>query len=453
MAVLAVFSLSLVLLVSKAGNYLAYQMTSISDEHKTSILAYKSQAEDFLQQEDWAGASLWIQQLQKDEKTYASIMRFASAELVAINRNSPREIKGSYGRRLHWHVHLNEPNPLLDLPLSDGKTSFLFELPDHMMPGRWWPLVKILLHLVIPLLLLITVCIILYHHLMKPLHQLEKASEKFSQGEFDTRLLPELKGRNDEIASIAKTFDTMVSKVGALIAGQRHLISDLSHELRTPLQRIELSIPNDNSLTAQRLQRETQLIRKLVEDTLTLAWLENESPSLNSDAVDLVALLEAITDDAQFEYPDHTIQLTMPEECILPQVGERALSIAIENIIRNALRYTPDQGLLRIDLHQDSNHWQLSVRDQGPGVPEEMLELIFTPFFRVDRSREQDGFGLGLALAKRQIESMRGEIQAKNRASGGLNMQVTFPIRHEEHQRHDSNALASNITSQCSHTT
>jgi len=86
-------------------------------------------------------------------------------------------------------------------------------------------------------------------------------------------------------------------------------------------------------------------------------------------------------------------------------------------------------------------------------VPEEMLELIFTPFFRVDRSREQDGFGLGLALAKRQIESMGGEIQAKNRASGGLNMQVTFPIHHEEHQYHDSNTLASNITSQCGHTT
>lgn len=430
LATLAIFSISMVLLISKAGRYIELQMTSIADENKAIILAYRDQAEHLLQQGDWDAAATWIEQVQGTENTYASIMRLQPTELPHIDRETPREIKGKYGRRLHWHVHLDDPNPLLDLPLSDGKTSFLFELPDHMTPGRWWPLVNILLHLVIPLFLLALVSIALYHHLMKPLHQLEKATHKFAEGELDTRLLPKLKGRNDEIASIAQTFDLMASKVSALIEAQRNLISDLSHELRTPLQRIELSIPSDDSLTAERLQRETGLMRKLVEDTLTLAWLENEAPELNSDTLDLVALLEAITDDAQFEFSDRCIQLNIPDECILPQVGERALSIAVENIIRNALRYTPPEGDVVINLQQNSGYWQLSIQDSGPGVPEEMLELIFKPFFRVDKSRgrQAGGFGLGLALAKRQIESMGANIRANNLASGGLNMQISFPL-------------------------
>lgn len=171
-------------------------------------------------------------------------------------------------------------------------------------------------------------------------------------------------------------------------------------------------------------------MRKLVEDTLTLAWLENESPELRHEDVDLVGLLEVIAEDTEFEYPDRKLRLELPEELDVANSSEKALNMALENIIRNAMRHTPVGGLVTVKVEVDESHCQVCILDQGEGVPEELLDMIFKPFFRVDKARKrgQAGFGLGLALAKRQINGIGGSISARNHSDTGLMMSITIPL-------------------------
>ncbi|MCH2159936.1 MAG: ATP-binding protein [Oleiphilaceae bacterium] len=123
----------------------------------------------------------------------------------------------------------------------------------------------------------------------------------------------------------------------------------------------------------------------------------------------------------------------LPEYAPIKQSNHRALGQAFENIIRNALKYSPHQGQVTIDLDQADKEYRIRITDNGPGVPEEMLDEIFKPFFRVDKSRgdEAGGFGLGLSLAKRQIEAVGGSIRALNTTNAseykGLSVEIVLP--------------------------
>ena len=170
-----------------------------------------------------------------------------------------------------------------------------------------------------------------------------------------------------------------------------------------------------------------------MEDSLSLAWLENERPELQQESLDLVDLLDVLIVDAKFEFPDRIIDSDIPTTAIIEDSSHRAVGQALENILRNALRYTPSGITVSITAKDAVKEYIISISDQGPGVPEHLLTAIFKPFFRVDKSRERDGsgFGLGLALAQRQLAAIRGTVEAFNNESEGLMMIVTIPKRFE----------------------
>jgi len=186
------------------------------------------------------------------------------------------------GRDVSWKIHLYfAQNPIMDITFADGHTHFLIRLPQRMRPGGYWTYTSLLLQIALPMLLLAILSVVIYRHVMSPLRQLETATKQFSEGDYQVRVRDDLGKRNDEIAALASTFDSMAERIGTQIQTQRHLTSDLSHELRTPLTRVELALsiaeqssPDDESL--QRIRHECQQMRELVEDALTLAWLENE---------------------------------------------------------------------------------------------------------------------------------------------------------------------------------
>src|SRR5690606_11174226 len=175
--------------------------------------------------------------------------------------------------------------------------------------------------------------------------------------------------------------------------------------------------------------RECDLMRALVEDTLTLAWLENEQPQLNQEDLDLTDLLDSIVEDARYEYPEHQIETVLPEHAGIRGTSHRALAQAIENVVRNACKYTPAGGTVMIRLAADGSGYRLSVEDDRHGVPTEQLEAIFRPFFRTTRMGETvpSGHGLGLARARRHLAAIDGHIQACNLSGGGLAMRVWLP--------------------------
>ena len=178
-----------------------------------------------------------------------------------------------------------------------------------------------------------------------------------------------------------------------------------------------------------RIARESKHVRQLVEDTLHLAWLENEKPELQQESLELTDLVDVLVEDAKFEFADRNIICEMPDSALIENTSHRAAGQAIENILRNALRYTPTGKTVELHLTESGSEFNLHILDQGPGVPEELLKTIFNPFFRVDKSRKRDGssFGLGLALAQRQLATIRGSVSAMNRESHGLSMLITLP--------------------------
>lgn len=410
-------------------------MSFIDVKHREQITAWGLEAERLYLGNDKIVLNEWLLNLSKMEKTRVSIAR-TNLEFLAGDALTEEYSQGhNLGRDVNWKIHLYfKDNPTMEVPFANGQVSFLIKLPDRMRPGLYFAHAWIVLKIILPMILLALLSLILYRHIMVPLRQLERATRSFSQGDFNVRVRQLLGNRNDELSDLADTFDQMAARIGEQVINQRQLIADLSHELRTPLTRLDISAQSlqdgqDTQTNLERIQRESTHIRKLVDDSLTLAWLENERPKLQQESLDLTDLLDVLIVDARFEFPDRKLNIKLPNNAEIHKSNHRSLGQALENIIRNALRFTPPGKTVSISMYDKHDHYNISICDQGPGVPDKYLEAIFKPFFRVDSSRLASGnsFGLGLALAYRQIAAVRGSVSAKNNPSGGLEMNVNLP--------------------------
>jgi len=410
-------------------------MSFIAETDRNQLKAWGKEAERLYLSGDKVALDDWLTALKKQENTWLAI---ASFNIEHIGGEDLEEVLADgrhFGRSVDWKIHLYfEVNPVMEVLFSEAKGSFLIKLPKRMRPGEYWLTTRIIMQILLPMTLLILLSTLLYRHIITPLLQLDNAASAFSQGDFNVRVRKLLGNRNDELSHLASTFDQMAIKIGELISNQRQLISDLSHELRTPLTRLDIAVnnfdTNNSSQHLDRIARESNHIRKLVEDTLTLAWLENEKPIIKQEDVDLVDLLDVVIDDAKFEFTDRELKFTSPSNAVIQNSSHKALGPALENIIRNALRYTPASKTVAVTLEQHQDNFSIKVIDQGPGIPEQYLDKVFHPFFRVDNSRiaGNDSFGLGLALAKRHLHSVRADVTAENKLHGGLIVMVMIPI-------------------------
>ncbi|MFG6179105.1 histidine kinase sensor domain-containing protein [Halomonas sp. THAF12] len=435
-ATLALGTLALVWVITFLGAETEQQMSFIAERHQQTLKDWGQTAERLYDAGEEQALADWLQALQEREDTWAAVVRSDIQPLAGSELNQRFRDGFRLGRSEEWKIHLYfAANPIMETTFADGHTHFLVLLPQRMRPGTYLPQVKLLLKIALPLAVLLVLSLVIYQHLMHPLRQLEQATRQFSEGNLGVRVRNLLGSRNDELAALAETFDRMAERTGELIIAQRRLIADLSHELRTPLTRIDMAVSCveegiDTQQLLPRIRRECRLMRDLVEDALTLAWLENENPTLDQDSLDLTDLLDSVIDDVRYEYPRHRLQANLPAQAEIHGSSQRALAQAIENVIRNACHYTPEDGRIRIGLDQEARGYRLSVDDQGPGVPADQLERIFQPFYRTPQARDDkpDGHGLGLALARRQLEAVGGRIHAENLSGGGLRMRLWFPV-------------------------
>ncbi|MEP4891280.1 MAG: histidine kinase sensor domain-containing protein [Aliiglaciecola sp.] len=411
-------------------NHTETSMSFIAKEHQQQLLEYGRQAENILQNEGENALAVWLKELQRKEDTWAAVVTSQITPFADSILSETFTEQFRLGRNVEWKIHLYfQQNPTMEVPFSDSSNHFLIRLPQRMRPGAMLTYAKIILQIALPLILLSVLSFILYQHVMRPLRRLESTTKAFSEGNFDARINVSQLRRNDELTRLAATFDQMAERISQLINNQRQLLADLSHELRTPLTRIDMAVDFlqqqiNPQQAIERLRYEANTMRNLVEDTLTLAWFNTESPRLDSDSFDLVELIQVICDDARFEYPNRKLSTLLPEKALITHSSQLSLGQAIENIIRNGLRHTPEESTVQVSLSKTDFGFELAISDQGPGVPEELLTDIFKPFFRVDKARLSNssiphkppirGFGLGLALANRQVAAVGGSITAKN---------------------------------------
>lgn len=300
----------------------------------------------------------------------------------------------------------------------------------------------VLLWLLIALALSSVVCFWLAWYLTRPIHQLQRATQQLSQGKLETRVSHLIGNRRDEIADLGKDFDVMAERLQMLINNQKQLLSDVSHELRSPLARLQVSLglaQKKTSAEAQadllRIEHETERLDDLIGQSLTLSRLDAGASYSKDDYIDVVALLDAIISDANFEASQQNKKVVFRyTQSWVINANAELLRRALENIIRNAIHYTLENSTVDVRLKQNPNNnkeFIIQVCDQGAGVPDDKLTDLFEPFVRLSAARDRDsgGYGLGLAIAKRAVNFHRGRVVASNRTGHGLCIKIILPIQ------------------------
>lgn len=296
-----------------------------------------------------------------------------------------------------------------------------------------------LLRFFIVLLIIGAICLLLARHITRPILELREAANRLAQGNLDARVASSALRRSDELGKLAHDFNHMAAQLENLISSRQRLISDISHELRSPLARLSVALgiaersSSPESLPALiRIERETQRLNNLIAELLRLARLESGEEKLARDPVDLQNLVQQVANDGNFEAgpANRTVRVFSSYPCVVLGQAE-LLRSAIENVVRNALHYTPENSEVEISLtpSDDGRRATVCVRDRGPGVPASALESIFEPFFRLEDSRDRSsgGTGLGLSITDRTIRSHGGSVRASNAPGGGLQIELTLP--------------------------
>jgi two-component system OmpR family sensor kinase len=273
-------------------------------------------------------------------------------------------------------------------------------------------------------------------YLHRPIRHLHEANQRFAAGDLGTRVSPLVGARNDEIADLARDFDHMAERLETTVNDKTRLLHVVSHELRSPLTRMQVALelarkaPEKTERMLDRIGYEIARLDTILGETLALSRLESQTEVPVDDCINLVELLEDIVNDTRFEAEQsgRTIDLDASGEILITGRGE-LLRSAIENVIRNGMRHTPEGSRTSIKVTEPRNNWvAIRICDDGPGVPDDELEAIFEPFFRGRRTRSDSGHGLGLSIVRRAIEVHGGKVHADNDPAGGLCVVLQLPV-------------------------
>ena len=275
-------------------------------------------------------------------------------------------------------------------------------------------------------------------YLTGPTLKLRRATHQLAEGNLSVRVAPQMGRRRDELADLGRDFDRMAERIESLLQNQRRLLGDISHELRSPLARLQIaselagqSASEEVRPYLERIEREAERLNLLIGQLLTISRLEMAGAEPRREPVELEVLVGEVAADADFEARplSRHVQVVRSSECLVKGSPD-LLRSAVENVVRNAARYTAENTTVEIALECRGTEAAITVRDFGPGVPQEELEHLFRPFYRVAtaRDRQSGGVGLGLSITERAVHLHGGSVRAANAPGGGLVVEITLPL-------------------------
>lgn len=327
------------------------------------------------------------------------------------------------------------------LPSQGGRIYiFATELPAGPRAALGISRTAVVLQWGVALLVSGLICYLLTRYITMPILRIQEMSQRLASGDLSVRAGSELTRRQDEIGDLIRDFNAMASRIEELISRQRQLTSDVSHELRSPLARLNVALDlgrqrKGSDPAFDQMEGDIRLLDEMIGRLLTIAKLDMSAPRVAMTEVDLEDLVSQIVRNAEFESsdPHGGIRFTSSGQCSVWGNPE-LLHSAIENVVRNAVRYTKRGTVVEVSMQGEGlsarPSVRLSVRDYGPGVPESELLNIFQPFYRVAdaRDRQSGGSGLGLAIADRVVRVHGGTICARNIATHGLRIEIVLPL-------------------------
>lgn len=295
--------------------------------------------------------------------------------------------------------------------------------------------------LIVPMLVSFILCWLLARSLSKPISDISKTALKFGEGELNLRLDKQAK-RGDELGHLAQSFNHMADKLEQSMSAQQRLIGDVSHELRSPLTRMQMALalaqsnfdkPDNLKKNIERCELEVSRLDGMIGDVLALSRLESALLEPRLEPCSLPELIKILVDDANFVATEKNVTVAFNhEQEPTIKADSQLLASALGNIINNAVKYSPENANVIVNLSKQATGWKITVQDQGHGVPQEALTQLFEPFYRVAdaRDRSTGGTGLGLAIAKQAIKAHNGNIfaeNANNQGDSGLIVTVELP--------------------------
>jgi signal transduction histidine kinase len=440
-------------MVVVAGGFLLISTLSVPEERVerrnrkvTSFVELHGERAAALHQKGDATGITAVLRTYNDIEPEGGLALFRDGILVASDPDSPpvpagsQELVASVSRP--GRVLNSDEGDVYVVPLTPAGYVAVATHPSWTFWTRPPPASTLLAQMLMVLGISAVVCLVLVRRLTRPIQSLREAATRIAGGELARRVGNELVDEPSEVSTLARDFDRMAGRIGALLTAQQRLLRDVSHELRSPLSRLRVAIelgrrnpadPVAVATTLDRIARDVERLDVLVTEVLDLARLQARLGSDGSGltSVALHELVAAVVSDADFEAEaqGRSVRAERLDPFLLPGHAEE-LRRAVENVVRNAIRFTPEGTAVVVKLETDPGGATLTVTDQGSGVPEEALTCLFEPFFRVepDRERSKGGLGLGLAIAERAVHLHGGAVSARNVPGAGLEVRMTFPV-------------------------
>lgn len=262
-----------------------------------------------------------------------------------------------------------------------------------------------------------------------------------AKGDFLIGVSPKITASHDEFSELGEALDLMTLRIDSMIKSQSKMLHHVSHELRSPLARIQMAVglvmqnPKKMQSSLQRVELEAVRMERMISELLEIFRFESGMQKLQKTEVDLKGLLTGIVGDVLFEKHEAKLRLDMPGDTVVVEGQLELLQRAIDNVIRNAVKYGPEEGVVAIELQHSARTGEviLEVQDQGEGVEPQELEQIFRPFVRGRRASQVDGHGIGLAMTKHIVEAHGGFVKAANLNPHGFMIRIHLPVPQKHH--------------------
>lgn len=274
--------------------------------------------------------------------------------------------------------------------------------------------------------------------LSKPMRRLSREIDRLSNGNMDGEVA--VRGYT-ELENISSSFNKMLSRAKKLEGSRQEFVSNVSHELKTPMASMKvladalLEQPDADIEMYKEfmidINNEIERENKIINDLLSLVRLDKKTGVMNTSLVDLNELLEQILKRLGPIAKKKNVELVFESfRAVKAEVDEVKISLALSNLIENAIKYNVEDGFVRVSLNADHKFFFVKVSDSGIGIPEEYQDQIFERFYRVDkaRSRGTGGTGLGLSITKNVILMHHGEIRLYSKEDEGTTFTVRIPL-------------------------
>ncbi len=432
---LVAFCLLMIWLSLSWGRYVEQRNLFLSDEARVTLSGYAAEAEHAWLKGGAEALDAWQLEMAERENTWVGVV---GNDLQTLSNYPPTHQQSqhmTFLRGLDWPMSSRARRaPWLKIPFPNDPSqgSLVMELPQRFLPGQYRVAWRVVTSGVIPGLFTLLLCVGLYRMLILPLNTLREQANAWRADQLSARLPARALNRADELGELGRAFEQMSERLQSTVAVQQQLLRDLSHELRTPLSRLRVASESEEDLMRlrERIGREVDGMQRLVDDTLQLAWLDTERAPLPEEDIQVQALWEMLCENASYEraWPPAQLQCSVEASCWV-RGHLNTLAQALENILRNAIRHSPANGIVSLAAQREGDYWHLWLQDEGGGVAQEDLERMFDPFIRLDGSRPGDGgFGLGLSIARNAVQRQGGSLWAEN-AERGLRVHMKLRAR------------------------